>query len=301
MKRTTFLIFFTGLGIIWGGSFLVISHIVEVLPPFFSASARILVATIFLALIAKFRNQKLMLPWRILPWIWMLGILMVGLPFALLFWGEKSIPPGLAGVLNGTVPIWTAAFYLVMSSMKAKPLSRYLLGGLVLGFLGIIAIFWPQLQFPLHDQELIGGLAVLCMAISYSVGNVSGHKILNRYNQISLETVTFHQHLASFIFLFLLSLASEGALSWQDLTKDHTALAGIIYLGIVPSALGFTIYFRLLKAVGAVTAGAIAYLIPVAALFFDFVFRGQIPQWNGFLGMIFIMVGLKLIRSDPHR
>ncbi len=297
MRKNKVVLYFVVLSLIWGASFIVIRHIVEVLPPIFAAAVRLAFASLSLALICLYRGESLLISRQAMARIWPLGFIMIGLPFAFLFWGEQFIAPGLAGLLNGTVPLWTALFQVAISSLRAKRLERELVVGLILGFLGIIFVFANDLTLPLKDQELLGGLAILAMAVCYAIGNVLSHKVLTSQNHIPLFTMTLHQHLVSALFIGLISFTVEPLVSTETLANNLDAILYLVYLGLVPSAIGFYLYFQLIKGIGSVKAGAIAYLLPVTALLFDFLFFGSIPPWNAFVGAGFILVGLRFIRT----
>src|SRR5258706_10259649 len=65
---------------------------------------RVGLALVILTAIFKFEGRSLRVPSRLRWRMWLTGIFSQGLPFSLLFWGERRISAGLAGVLNGPVP-----------------------------------------------------------------------------------------------------------------------------------------------------------------------------------------------------
>ncbi|MBY0451551.1 MAG: DMT family transporter, partial [Bdellovibrionaceae bacterium] len=85
----------------WGGSFIAIKPLVEVMPPMYAAALRIAIAVLFLVIALPVLKAPLFIRSPIKKRIWLTGQFAFTLPFALLFWGEQRIAPGLAGILNG--------------------------------------------------------------------------------------------------------------------------------------------------------------------------------------------------------
>lgn len=295
-------IIFVLLACFWGGSFVAIKEVVGHLPPWFSAAARLWVASISLFVLFKFfLKAPLGLPFRLWPRIWLTGLVTVGFPFALLFWGEQSISAGLAGIINGAVPLFTAAFVFALptqderGSMKLKTLV-----GLVLGFAGICTIFWPLVQAPSRGA-FWGGLAVVGMACFYALGNIFNKRNFQELPQLSVYTSVFHQHMASLLFLSFGCLLMEENIPFQKLLEVPSLIPSIIYLGVFSTAVALTLYFQLLKVWGSVRTSAIAYLIPVATLLFDLIIFRNLPGPASLLGIVFIFAGIFCMRSDQRR
>ena len=98
-----------------------------------------------------------------------ISCIVIGLPFSLLFWGEKFISPSIAGVINGTVPFWTLIIAVsFFSGMKDITFRKIL--GLLAGFIGIAFIFGPKINLTGSENEIWGLISVTGMAVSYSVG-----------------------------------------------------------------------------------------------------------------------------------
>jgi drug/metabolite transporter (DMT)-like permease len=87
-------ILFVFLGCFWGGSFIAIKYAVTHLGPLASASGRLVVASMALILIGIVFRRALLVPRKNLRSTVVVGFFLIGLPFALLFWGEQFVAPG---------------------------------------------------------------------------------------------------------------------------------------------------------------------------------------------------------------
>ena len=205
----------------------------------------------YLFLIVLIRGSGFKIPRSKVLEIWRGGLLAVGFPFACLFWSEQRVSAGLAGILNGTVPIWTALAILAYQLKKdRKSLDVKVIAGLLLGFFGLWNIFAPRIQADTSHSELSGVAGLLVMALSYATSNVLNRKILMESKNLSLETLIFHQHFISFLFVMFVSSLFE---SWppMDAFLVPKALITTVYLGVIASAAAYMIYFYLLKQIGA--------------------------------------------------
>lgn len=295
-KQIAFL--FLILGLVWGSSFVGIEIIVHILPPWFSAAARIGIATAALSLMVYVRKGNLKIPAKSFWKVWGAGLLAIGIPFSFLFWSEQRVTGGVGGILNGTVPLWTSLIQFFMHQKSGKKAIDFqTLGGVLLGFVGIWVIFYPKLAAQNGSSDIAGGMGLLVMALSYAFANIFNQRILTQTKDLDMEKAVFHQHLSSFLYILILSLLTE---SWPSIAEisPPKVWGTIVYLGLFPSAFAFMIYFYLLKTVGAIKTAAVTYFIPVVALALDFVVQGHRPEGASIAGAILVLVALAFIRSS---
>jgi len=263
-------------------------------PPFFGAMLRVGLALIFLSLIFYFLKKSVTVPFNLRWRIWIMGLFSQGLPFFFLFYGEQHISSGLAGILNGTVPIWTLLFSLI--SPKTRNFSFLKFIGLSIGLLGICIIFWPLLNFNSAYSTLLGTASLLLMAISYSVGNLLNQRMLSGQTKLDFYANIYHQHWASLIFLMLVSLLFEHWPSNSLLLHTPIIWVASVYMGLFSTAIAWIIYYYLIREWDAVRASAVMYIVPILAIFWDFIFFHNRPQWTEGLGVIGILLGVMLIQ-----
>ena len=292
-KNINYCLFFL-LAAFWSGSFVAIKAVVLQVPPFFGAMLRVGLALIFLSLIFCFLKKSVAVPFNLRWRIWIMGLFSQGLHFFFLFYGEQHISPGLAGILNGTVPIWTLIFSL--TSPKTRNFSFLKCIGLFTGLLGICIIFWPLLDFNTAHSALLGTASVLLMAISYSVGNLLNQHMLSGQTKLDFYANLYHQHWASLIFLMLVSLLFEHWPSSSLLLHTPIIWVASIYMGLFSTAIAWIIYYHLIREWDAVRASAVMYIVPIMAILWDFVFFHNRPQWSEGLGIIAILFGVVLIQ-----
>lgn len=274
----------------WGGSFIAIKPLIEIVPSFTAATLRIVVAVLFLIVFLPLIKIPLKIERKILGRVLLTGQFAFAIPFALLFWGERLISPGLAGVLNGTVPLFVFIFGAIFTP-GIESINFRKISGLVVGLAGVIIIFFPQLQMS-ESNSLAGTFAVLMMSVSYAVSGLLNRGLFTQNPRLHPFTNLFFQLCSGAITLIPLSLAVDGAPQMSTWTPTMVVLWSTLYLGIGSTSVAFVIFYRLIKLWGAVRASTVTYIIPPAALLFDLLINKHIPHLNELIGVLVVTIGV---------
>ena len=282
----------------WGGSFVAIRYVVAELPPAFGAMCRLIIAVFTLTLIYLCQKKMLMIPKKYLLKTWLTGILSMGLPFSLLFWAEQKVSAGFAGIVTGTMPIWTLLLSLIFLK-GLETISEKKILGLILGFCGIFVIFFPSLNFSSHGDFLYTFATVL-VVLSYTAGTILGRQLLGRNKNLDLYACVYQQHLVSLAFLFLVSFFLEDWSVVSLKTFSYQSIVAILYLGICSTGLAMVFYYHLLKTWGAIRASTITYLVPCSALIFDALLLKNFPTRFELIGFIVILLAIFLIQIEKQ-
>ncbi len=294
-RKTVDVLLFALLAAFWGGSFVAIKFAVQVYPTTFSAMLRVALALVVLFALFLYQKADLKVSFPTRRKMWLAGLFAQGLPFALLFWGEKRISPGLAGIINGTVPIWTFVFGLLVG--KGESFTVRKTSGLLLGFAGIAIICSPMLSFGGTRGELAGTAAVFLMAICYGIGTLLTRSLLSGTAKADFRANAFHQNCASFVFLVAVSFFAEPWPALHTVFASPAAVISIVYLGVFSTALAFLIYFHLIREWGAVRASAVTYVVPIVAVFWDYVFFRNVPSAFEIVGVAAVLSGVVLLHA----
>lgn len=286
---------FALLAAFWGGSFIAIKYVIAGMPPIVGAAVRVGIALCCLLVLFAAMRKSIALP-RSLWWkVWLTGLFAQGFPFALLFWGERSISAGLAGILNGTVPIWTLAIGLTCFPHQEERSWRKVIG-LALGVVGIAILFSPTVRFGGSQQELLGTAAVLGMAVSYAIGTTLNRHLLAGTHKVDFYANLIHQHIASLLFLALAAFWIEGSPTAMFRDINLPAIVASCYLGICSTALAWIAFYHLIREWGAVRASSVTYVVPAVAMLFDRLFFAKHPSVYEGIGFAIILAGILLIQ-----
>jgi drug/metabolite transporter (DMT)-like permease len=129
--------------LLWSSVWLCIKIGVGDVPPATFASARLVIA--LLVLLPIFALRRVPLPRERRDWLLIgaTGFLLLGLNYALLYWGAQYITSGLSAVLQAATPAFGLMFAHVLSDDER--FTGWQIAGLLLGVLGVGVIFADQL------------------------------------------------------------------------------------------------------------------------------------------------------------
>ncbi len=213
-----------------------------------------LAAVLCLALVAALRMA---FPWhRAARRTYFSGALGLYGAMLCIYWSAQYVPSGLIAVLFGLSPLVTAL--LAQPLLGERALTPTRLSGMLLALTGLVAIFGASLTLGPHVvQGLMGLLAgVLLQSLSMV--------LVKRYGaELPSLTVTSGALLVAAPLFFLTWLIFDHHAPAELPTR---ALMSIVYLGVVGSLIGFTLFFYVLKRVTANTSALITLVTPVLAL-----------------------------------
>lgn len=290
---------FSILACFWGGSFVAIKYLIHEVPSFTAAFYRVAFSVIFLLIIYA---RKLDLPkgffGKELFMSAFAGVCSIGIPFALLFLGEASIAPSLAGIINGTVPFWTLVIgILFFGELKNLTFNKIL--GLVLGFCGMLLIFAPKLATQNAQSELFGLVCVLGMAVFYSIGINLNNRLLCNHKIVTGHLNTIAQQISSVILLFLVVLATNGVPDTSLLLKPINGFS-VLYLSLFSTCIAFIIFYHLIKEMGAVRASTVTFFVPAVAMTLDSLIYGTKLGLFEISGATTIIVSMVFLRTKSN-
>lgn len=276
------------LSLIWGGSFLFMKMAVAVWPPFTVVLSRVALAALGLGLALRLRGERLPRQAAVLRAWALMAVLNNLVPFTLIVWSQKSIGVGLGAVVNATTPVMTAliAHYATVD----ERLSPRRLAGVLIGFLGVLALMAPRLLGP-GVEEVPGILAALGACLSYALAAIWGRRF--RRLGVAPLPAAAGQVIASTLLIlpFALLIDAPWALPWPD----PTTLGALLALGLVCTGFAYTLFFRILDGAGANAAALVTQLVPASAVLIAWLVRGEVPGAAQWAGMGLITLGLLVL------
>ena len=262
------------LAAIWGASFLFMRVAVPEFGPVMVTAIRVLLASLALAPLLWMSGHWHALRAHAGP-LAVVGVVNSALPFALYSYALLWISTGLAAIFNATAPLWGALIAWAWLGERLSP-SRVL--GLVLGFAGVVWLAWDQAG--LRSGAGWGQAAwavVACLASTLCYG------FSVNFTKRHLGTAPPMAVAAGSQMVAGLALALPATATWPASTPSPGAWAAVTVLGLACTGLAYWLYFRLIASVGPSKALAVAYLIPLFALAWGWLFLGE--------GVTLVMVG----------
>lgn len=261
--------------LIWGSSFLLIDLGLLTLQPGVVAMSRVLLGAAALAVFPRARSPVAR---EDLPRIAFLGIIWIGVPMILFPVAQQWIASSVAGMINGAVPLFAAAWSVML--LRRFP-GRRQQAGLALGFLGIAAISWPGLQGP--AASMLGvGLVVLAVTLYGLAANLAV-PLQQRYGALP---VLLRALCAALFVVVPFGLWSLPGSSWA-----WTSALAMLPLGVLGTGVAYVLMTTLAGRVGASRGSMAIYFIPVVAILLGVFVLGEALAPSSVAGTGLVLIG----------
>jgi drug/metabolite transporter (DMT)-like permease len=254
----------------------------------FGVAARMLIGLIALSVLL--RLMKITFPWhKRARTVYLVTGLTLYISMSFVYWAAQHIPSGWISVVFGLSPIFTS----VMASLILKDarLSGARLLGMALGLIGLAVVFVESLS--ISTTAIMGVTATLFSAATQSLGSVLLKQQKPDFHPIAITAGSIVVALP----LFLLNCVVAGG--WPEIITLKSSLA-ILYLGLIGSAIGFPIYFYLLKKMNPERVAIITLITPVTALLLGALFNGEIISHKVWAGTAMILAGLSIYEYGKY-
>lgn len=269
---------------IWGGMYVVSKVVLESVPPFCLLSLRLALGFLVLAPLALARGQ-----WRFSArqaWTCLgVGFVGYGLSLGCQFVGTSLSGAADAAMITSATPALVAPFALWL--LGEKPGRR---GGLALALasLGVAAIVVPQGGLS-AAASLPGDLLLLAAALSWALYSVLVARVGRGLGVAALTALLLVGGLPSSLGLGAVELAGGGLGP-----IGPGVVAGVLFLGIVATALAMGLWNFAFVRLGANTAALTFFAQPVVGSALAIVCLGERPTPAFGLGAALIAAGLAL-------
>ena len=273
------------LSLLWGGSFFFVALIVPHLPPMTIVLIRVGLGALVLALLLAALGTSYPRGGAVWRMLFVMALVNNVIPFTLFVLAQSQIASGLAAILNATTPLFSAL--VAHAATRDERLSAHKAAGILIGFAGVVLMIGVEGL----DGTWWAQLACLGAALSYGVASVWGR----RFKAMGLKPLSgaLGQMTASTVILLPLVLLLEQP--WSLPLPPPHALAALIALATVSTALAYGLYFGLIASAGAVNASLVTLLIPVSAVGLGVAFLGETLTGAEVLGMAVILLGLVIL------
>lgn len=274
--------------LIWGSTWLAIEYQLGVVQPEVSIVYRYVLATAALFIWCKYQGLSLVFKAKYHIWFVFLGLLLFSLNYILAYRAQVHITSALAAIAFSTMLWINIGLSRVIFGTRASP--RVLLGAL-LGIVGIVVLFAPQMESISFTDSVFYGLALaLAGALTASLGNMVSQSAQSRKLPV-IETNTW----SMFYGAVLTGCVAVASGHEFDFDASITYIASLAYLAIFGSVVAFGAYLTLLGRIGAHKAGYATVMFPVVALALSIAFEGLQLSLTIVAGTTLVILGNLLV------
>ena len=177
------------------------------------------------------------------------------------------------------MPLVIAALALRFDHAERPTRTRLI--GMIIGLGGVVALVGLDLGG--SSAALVGAAAILGATLGYAIGPLIAKRRFSRFKP--LGPVTAAMGAASVMLL------PFGIADFPAETPPADAIASVLVLGLVCSALAFILFFGLLAEIGPARASVITYINPVVALALGIAILGEEVTAGAAVGLLLILAG----------
>jgi len=283
--------------LIWGSTWIVIKDQLGTVPPVWSVSYRFLIAGAAMMAIARFTGAGLGIGRAGHALAVLIGVLQFVLNYNLVYLAELYITSGLAAVVFALLVLPNA---LLARAFFGERVTVRFIAGSGVAMAGVALLFVQEVRSAaVPTAAVLAGLGFTLLAVlAASVSNV-----------MQLSRAMKARPIAPMLgWAMVYGALIDAAIAWAVVGPPavETRIGywlGLLYLGLVASALAFWLYFGIIRRIGAAKAAYSSVLIPVIAMAISTVAEGY--RWSalaiagGVLAVAGLVIALRAGRVAP--
>lgn len=190
---------------------------------------------------------------------------------------------GLSSILTYTQPLFVFCLAIPLLGEKAS-IARVL--GVAVGFLGVVTIYVGRSSYSPSVSSAV--LFLILGAFIWAIIIVCYKKFLS---YVSPEIVNAMQFFIGAVFLLTAALTLEGS----AFSVDPLYIFSLLYVSVLGTAVGFTIWLVLIRWEEATVVSASSLIVPAVAFVAGCLLLGEAIEYFSILGFIMVLAGVYLV------
>lgn len=294
-SRSSLILGFAAIYLIWGSTYLGIRIALETMPPFLMAGLRFIIAGGLLLAWMRWRGSPAPTArqWRINT---VIGIFLLLGGNGLVVWAEQYVPSGVTALIIGVQPLF---FVLTEWAWPggSRPTAITTLS-LLVGFAGVawLAAPWETTaQGGLHPP---GVIAILAACVFWAFGSIYSRHAKHDADPLLAASV---QMISGGLALTLLALL-HGDFNQLDLPSiSLRSWAAFIYLVTFGSLIGFSTFVWLIKHSTPARVATYAYVNPIVAVFLGWLILNEAIYSRTIVASVIIVAAVAIVTTEKTR
>lgn len=245
--------------LIWGSTWIGIKYQLGVVDPVASVAHRFALSALLIFLFLVLRRTRLTYPLRDHGLMLGQGLCLFCINYYFVYHAELVLTSGLVAVVFSNIMVMNIFNGALFLGAPINP--RVLLGG-GFGLLGMVAVFWRELDaLDLTDANFVALLYCLVGTFMASLGNIIAGPMRER--QIPVLVCNGYGMAYGALAMYAFALV-QGVEIRLEYTAEY--LISLVYLSVFGSIIAFWAYITLIARIGADRAGYSNLVYPLVAL-----------------------------------
>ena len=285
MKRHRALLAGLAVVILWASAFPAIQVAAPAMGPIGLSFARLFIATVALLIVGLVKRIRVPRP-RDLGWIIACGFFGMTSYQLLLNWGELYVPAGTASIIVAAAPLVSVA---VARILFAERISRITIVGSAIALGGVVIVCLARSGVALSAAVWIVVAAMVVQGAYHPLQR----PLLRRYS--GLEVACYAMVAGTLMTVPVAPFAVDGLLG-----AGAAAWLAAVWLGLMPSALGFVLWGYAVGRMSVAASTSMLYLVPPAAVLIAWAWLGELPIVAELIGGVIVLLGVITISQLPR-
>lgn len=209
----------------------------------------------------------------------------------LLTWSVEYISGGLAAIIAALVPLFIALFTVWLS--KCATISRLMIIGLVVGFAGVLTIFYDYLGQMKSGSFVLGVVLAILSTLSWSFGTVYTSKEKPPIN--ILFNVGLQMLIAGVLVLIICGVTGKYV---NMATVGQNAWLALVYLIVFGSLIAYSAYVFMISKLPPTQVSVYAYINPIVAVLIGWLLLSEKMNVQMIIGTLITLGGVYLVNRE---
>lgn len=278
-------IFLTIAASIWGGMFVAVKLVVDLIPPIPLVWFRYLIAFIVLSVVVIYQGINLKIDKKDIFLLISIGVIGHTISIVTQEYGTMYSSAQMGSVVTSATPAFMLIFAVWL--LNEKITLRKILS-VILATIGVIMIAGiDNMDF---DRQL-GVLFSTIAALTWALMSVMLKLIPSKYPPL---LINFYAVITGIICLMPFNLPNLGELPWQEILNP-IPICAVVYLGGISTAGAFLLWNKGLLLMEAGASGLFFFFQPIVGTFLGWLILDEQITFSFWLGSILIFVGVFLV------
>lgn len=273
---------------IWGGMYVVVKVVVAIIPPLELVWIRYVIAILALVIIGLIKRQSWRISKRHIPLIVAIGVIGNAISIVTQEYGTMLSSAQMGAIITSSTP----AFMVIFARLILKEKLNIKKGvSVCLATIGVLLIVGNG---HINMSSQLGGISLLMAALTWALMSILIKRVPSSYSPV---VVTTYSILVAILVLTPFVYKGLGEIHISKLT-DPTIGGGLLYLGIVSTALAFILWNRGLQLLNASSGGLFFFFQPLVGTLLGWLLLGESIGGTFLIGSFLILSGVLLVIKE---
>lgn len=232
------------------------------------------------------KSKNIRMTWQDFLLLVLIGLTNVVFSMSFLQLGINMTSASLSAVIFSSNPLFVM---IVASFVLGEKLNSTKIYGLILGIIGLVIVFYKQLN--VGGNHLVGIILLVLSSITYGIYTVIGKKFTVKYDSVVMNSFSF---IIGSLMLLPILLYNK----YPVFNLPLKAIPQMLYLTVFVTGIAYYTYFLGLSSVNTGVGSMVFFAKPVLASIIASIFLSEKITIQLVIGTIVILIGIFIVQKD---